>query len=126
MQQRRASKRPARLGVMTLAAFGLAACSGSGSPASDGTSAASGTLTVSWNAPAHNTDGTAAADLTGFTIHYGKEPKSYTGVIRVDDPKATRYVVTGLRPGTYYFAVSANNSSGQHSALSAEASGVVK
>jgi hypothetical protein len=104
----------------------LAGCSGSPQPPGADSGAHRGSLTVSWTPPARNTDGTPVTDLTGYTIRYGQTPGNYTGVVRVDDPGATRYVISGLRLGRWYFAVSANNAAGGHSELSGEVSATVK
>ena len=52
----------------------------------------------------------------GFKVHYGKSPKKYTRVINVG--MVTSYTITGLAPGTYYFAVTAYDSSGNQSPFS--------
>jgi fibronectin type III domain protein len=105
----------------------LPGCSGSPQqpPAAD-SGARGGRLTVSWTPPERNTDGTPLIGLTGYTIRYGPAPGNYTGVVRIEDPAVTRYVIRGLRPGRWYFAVSANNVAGGHSELSAEVSATVK
>lgn len=123
--------RMGRLLVMTtfaasLVAF-LAACSGQHSSPAPTSGEGGGTLTVSWKAPEQNSDGTPLGDLVGYTIFYGPAPNTYTAAVPINDPKATRYVVKGLRPGTtYYFAISATNSSGHHSLFSGEAHAVAK
>jgi hypothetical protein len=115
--------------VLALIAVAVAACSGphgAGYPANPGPAGGgSGTLTVTWRPPTKNNNGTPLTDLAGYTLLYGMASKSYSTAISIDDPTATRYVVTGLRPGTYYFAISAINSAGRHSILSAEAHGRV-
>jgi hypothetical protein len=111
-------------------AVAAAACSGphsavqrpSGGP---GAVSPSGHLTVTWSPPTRNTNGTPLKNLAGYTLLFGTAPKTYSTAISIDDPTATRYVVSGLPPGTYYFALSAINSTGRHSVLSAEASGRV-
>jgi len=116
---------------MALIAVAGAACSGphsavqrpSGNPAA--ASPGGGRLTVTWTPPTSNTDGTPLKNLAGYTLLYGTAPKTYSTAISIDDPKATRYAVGGLSPGTYYFALAAINSTGRHSVLSAEASGKV-
>jgi Fibronectin type III domain len=127
--QRCASKRVGRSWALALTAVAVAACSGphgAGYPANPGTaSRGSGTLTVSWSPPTKNTNGTPLTNLTGYTLLYGTASKTYSTAIPIDNPATTRYVVSGLRPGTYYFAISAINSSGRHSVLSAEAHGTV-
>ena len=110
----------------TILALPLPGCSGSPQPLAADSGARGGTLTVSWTPPVRNTDGTPLIGLTGYTIRYGRAPGNYTGIIRLDDPAVTRYVIHGLRPGRWYFAVSANSAAGGHSELSAEASATVK
>ena len=100
----------------------IAACSAP-PPISDGqlggTASPQGTLVVSWQAPTRNTDGTALTDLSGYTIYYGTKPGVYPKTQSIDDPSATRAVITGLQPGVHYFvAISANNAAGAHSVLS--------
>jgi len=115
---------------MAFIAGAVAACSGphnatqrlSGDP---GAVSPGGQLTVTWSPPTKNTDGTPLENLSGYTLLYGTASKTYSTAISIDDATATRYVVRGLPPGTYYFALSAINSTGRHSVLSAEASGKV-
>jgi hypothetical protein len=113
---------------LALIASTVAACSGSHSTdysPSGNPGEATGTLTVTWSAPTKNTDGTPLKNLTGYTLLYGTASKTYATAISIDEPSSTRYVVSGLRPGTYYFAISAVNADGRHSVLSAEARGTV-
>ncbi len=77
-------------------------------------------VTLEWQAPTENTDGTALADLKGYEIHYGTESQSYSDAITVSNPSITRYVVDSLAPGKYYFAITALNGSGHQSPLSNE------
>lgn len=99
----------------------MAACSG---PPGAHKAAGAGTLTVSWNAPTKNTDGTPLTDVSGYTIHYGTQPGAYTTTTSVEDPSATHTVIHGLQPGVdYFFAVSAHNAAGRESQLSPETHG---
>ncbi len=81
-----------------------------------------GTATLSWVAPTENTDGTPLTDLAGYRVHYGTSSDALTQTIDVSGATATSLIVTGLDPGTYYFAVTALTSSGQESAPSDTAS----
>lgn len=83
-----------------------------------GTTTTTGSATVTWSAPTQNTNGSAVTNLSGYTINYGKTSSSMTSTVNVTNASLTRYVVEGLSAGTYYFAVSAYNSSGAKSALS--------
>jgi hypothetical protein len=82
----------------------------------------SGNVTLSWQAPTDNTNGSALLNLAGYVIHYGSVSKTYTSTITIDNPGLTSYVVEDLPPGTYYFSMTATTTSGAQSSLSAEAS----
>ena len=82
----------------------------------------SNAVTLSWQPPTENADGTALVDLKGYKVHYGPESKSYSDTIQVANAGLTTYVVQNLPAGTYYFAVTAYNTTGQESSLSGEVS----
>jgi hypothetical protein len=80
-----------------------------------------GQFQLSWMAPTKNADGTALTDLTGYTLYYGQASQNYAMTVDVGDQ--TTYTLAGLEEGrTYYFAVTAYDTSGNESALSAEVS----
>lgn len=122
--------RGSRLGVAfcTVAALGLAlsGCGGgSGSPSAASTSnglptSGSGAVTLNWMPPTENTDGSPLTNLAGYDIHYGTASGDYTQTVAVSNPGIATYVVDNLTPGTYYFSVTAVNSEGAESPLSAE------
>lgn len=74
-----------------------------------------GSATLTWVAPTVNTDGTILNNLAGYRIYYGTDASALTQEIDVAGATSTSYVVDGLPPGTYYFAVSAYSSSGTES-----------
>lgn len=82
-------------------------------------------VTVSWQAPADNTDGSVVTNLTGYKIYYGEAPRNYSSTIQVPTTGLMTYVVENLSPGQYYFAVTAYNSLGEESDFSPEVSTVV-
>jgi hypothetical protein len=82
----------------------------------------SNSVTLSWQAPTENSDGSALMDLKGYKVHYGSAPQSYSDIIQVANSGLTTYVIQNLPTGTYYFAVTAYNSSGKESSLSGEVS----
>ncbi len=85
--------------------------------------ASTGTASLSWMAPTQNTDGSALTDLAGYTIYFGTSSSSLTSTISVNSAGTTSYTVSGLTVGTtYYFAISAVNTSGVDSGLSSVAS----
>jgi hypothetical protein len=65
--------------------------------------------TLEWTVPTTETDGSALTNLAGYRIHYGKSVLSLNTVIEIRNPSVSSYVIEGLSPGTYYFAVSAFN-----------------
>jgi hypothetical protein len=79
-------------------------------------------VTLSWQPPTENADGTTLVDLKGYKVHYGTAPKNYSDTIQVANAGLTTYVVENLAAGKYYFAVTAYNSAGQESSLSPEVS----
>jgi hypothetical protein len=81
---------------------------------------ASQPVTVSWQAPTTNIDGTPLTDLAGYHVHYGSQSGSYTSTIDVANPGLVTYVIQSLPTGTYYFAVSGYDSAGLEGDLSAE------
>ena len=84
-----------------------------------------GSALVSWTAPTTNADGTGLNDLAGFTIYYGTSPGSLVETATVNDVMATSASIGDLVPGTWYFAVTAFDTSGNESVQSAEVSKVI-
>ena len=82
--------------------------------------AVAGSAMLSWVPPTTNTDGTPLTDLAGYKIHYGSSPGNYGAPMTVGN--VTTYTVTGLGVGTYYFAVTAYDTSGNESGFSNQAS----
>ncbi|HSN72548.1 MAG TPA: putative Ig domain-containing protein [Steroidobacteraceae bacterium] len=79
---------------------------------------ATGSVTLSWQPPTRNTDGTTLTDLAGFRIRYGTSSSSLTRTLSISNPGITSAVVEDLASGTWYFAVTAVNSKGVESDLS--------
>lgn len=80
-----------------------------------------GNITLAWQAPTENTDGSPLTNLSGYKIHYGTQSGRYSTTVVVDNAGITRYVIDNLAPGTYYFAITAVSASGTESDLSGEA-----
>ena len=78
--------------------------------------------TLSWTPPTQNEDDSPLTDLAGYKIYYGNESGNYQTSIQIDNPGITIYVVENLTPNTYYFVMTAINSSGVESRYSNEAS----
>ena len=78
-------------------------------------------VTLTWQAPTQNEDGTPLTDLTGFEVHYGQAPGQYTQTLPLPSAAMTSVTIEDLAPATWYFAVKAVNASGTHSNFSNEA-----
>src|SRR6202049_2872733 len=107
-----------RLQLTTLFVIALVLGGCSGSSSSGSSASAPGTVTLTWIAPTGNTNGTPLTDLAGYHIHYGTSQDNLTKVIDLAGTGTTEYEVSGLAPGTYYFAVSAYTAMGTESAQS--------
>jgi hypothetical protein len=78
-------------------------------------------VTLSWDAPTKNADGTALTDLAGYKVHYSNFSGNYSQTINVGNVRTN--TVNNLTDGlTYYFAVTAYDISGNESVCSNEVS----
>jgi len=82
------------------------------------TAISNGRATLSWTAPTENTDGSTLSNLAGYRIRYGTSAGALSQTIVINNASVTTYVVEDLAPATWYFAVTAVNSSGSESAYS--------
>lgn len=115
------SLRVAALGAMLLL---LAACGGGdggssspigiggGSAGGAATDGGTGSVTLIWQPPAKNTDGSPLVDLAGYRIVYGTAPDRLDSYIDVNNPGVSSYVIENLTKTTWYFAVIAVNEAG--------------
>lgn len=88
--------------------------SSSGEPIDDGMYS----LSFEWNPVDINEDGSDLQDLAGYRLYDGGSPGTYNMVTDVGDTTIT--TLDSLSAGTYYFAVTAYDSSGNESAFSNE------
>jgi hypothetical protein len=80
-------------------------------------------VTLSWQAPSQNTDGSPLSDLAGFRIYYGTTAGGpYPTSITITNPGIATYFLDNLAPNTYYFVATAFDTSGNESAFSTQAS----
>ncbi len=79
--------------------------------------ALSGEVTLAW-------DPNSEEDLAGYMIFYGTASGNYVEPIIIG--KQTTCTITGLSPGTYYFAVKAYNAAGDESDFSDEVSTTIE
>jgi hypothetical protein len=95
-------------------------CSGaSGSAMSMISVAVRGVVTLSWQPPTENVDGSPLSDLSGYQIYYGTESRDYDAQVAVSDPRVTQQSLE-LTSGTYYLAVTAIDDQGNESGYSNE------
>ena len=80
--------------------------------------AAGGTVSLSWQAPTRNTDGTLITNLAGYRVHYGTALGQYTESVQLPSPGLTSVVIEDLAAARWYFAVKAYNSAGVESNFS--------
>lgn len=83
------------------------------------TSLFAGTATLIWTAPTTNSDGSALTDLAGYKIYYGTVSGNYTQ--QVDAGNVTSYTFTLADGASYYFTITAYDTSGNESGYSNEA-----
>lgn len=72
------------------------------------TCARAGDVTVRWQPPTANTDGSMPPDLGGYVVSCSTDPAIPAGnlkTVTLTDPALTSYVVTDLTPGTWYFTL---------------------
>ena len=87
----------------------------------------SGVATLSWTPPTTKQDGSSLTNLAGYKVYYGISPDgtppvSYSSTIVITNPGISSYMIENLLPGTYYFVVTAFDSSGLESSNSNVAS----
>lgn len=77
---------------------------------------ATGSATLSWLAPTTRTDGSPLTNLAGFRIRYGTASGSYPNVITIPNGSLTSAMIENLPAATWFFVVSAYDSTGAESA----------
>jgi hypothetical protein len=88
---------------------------------------ATGSATLIWSAPTQNSDGSPLTDLAGYKVYWGTSSHNYSSTATLNNPGLATYVVDGLASSnTYYFAITAVNSTGTESSPSNEASKTIQ
>ena len=79
-----------------------------------------GSADISWVIPATRTDGTPLqlSEIDGFRIYMGATSNNLTMVVDLNDRTITRYTMTNLTSGTYYFAITTYDIDGNESQFS--------
>jgi len=81
--------------------------------------------TISWIPPTTNADGSVLTDLAGYRIYVGSTPNHLVPIHALHNSTLTNYQLDGLTPGAKYFAMTAVNSRGFESKLSAVAEATI-
>lgn len=81
---------------------------------------AAGQAILSWTAPTTNSDGTPLTDLGGYKVYQGTATRVYG--TPTDVGNVLTKTITPLADGTYFFAVTAYDTSGNESVFSNEVS----
>lgn len=85
-----------------------------------------GSATLSWTPPTANTNGSTLSNLAGYRIYYGTSASNLSRTVQVANAGLTRYVISDLSAGTWYFAVRAYSSNGSESTNSNTGSKAVR
>jgi len=79
---------------------------------------AAGSVTLTWNPPTQNADGTPLTDLAGYRIRYGQSPNALTRFVTIGNPGVTSVVIENLTVDVWHFAATAYNAEDVESAIS--------
>jgi hypothetical protein len=88
--------------------------------------AQSGTVSLSWNPPTDNIDGSPIVGLSGFKVFYGQVSRQYSEVLSLMSAELTSVMIENLAPANWYFAVKAVSSAGVESDFSPEVSKLIR
>jgi len=88
--------------------------------------ASMGSATLSWEPPTQRTDGSPLTDLAGYRIAYGTTPDNLGQEVTLGNPGMSSYVVENLSQGTWYFAMTAFDTSGAESDYSSIGSKTIR
>jgi len=66
-----------------------------------------GSVTLRWQPPVENEDGSRLTDLAGYRVYWGPPERPFVNRIDIDSPQATSYVLEDLSDGEWRLAVSA-------------------
>lgn len=77
-------------------------------------------ISISWQAPTENVDGSPLTDLAAYRVYYGEASRDYSETIDITDPALLNYDFTPTVPGIYFIAMTAIDIDGNESAYSNE------
>jgi hypothetical protein len=106
-------------GVIVFLGACLVGCGTGVTGEDNGGSGGGGEALLAWDAPSTNADDSPLADLQGYRVYIGTSSAAYGAPIEVGN--VTEHRVENLESGgTYYFAVTAYDASGNESVFSNE------
>ncbi len=76
-------------------------------------------VSLAWEPPVENVDGTELTDLAGFRIYFGASSGSYTNMVEIADPAVTTATLD-LSSGDYHVVMTAFDMEGNESSYSNE------
>ena len=121
----RALQGSAQVGPLDGATTFTLTCAGDGGSAVEMLSVSVvGTVSLSWQPPAENQDGSPATDLAGYRVYYGSFSRDYSDDVTVSGAATTRWDLS-LPSGEYFIAMTAFDAEGNESAYSNEVVRVV-
>jgi hypothetical protein len=85
-----------------------------------------GSISLSWSAPATNSDGSPITDLAGYRVYYGTASGFYTDNVTITNPSTLSTTLSNLPADTYYVIVRAFNSVNAESQASVEVSKTIQ
>ena len=85
-----------------------------------------GSISLSWSAPATNSDGSPITDLAGYRVYYGTASGFYTDNVTITNPSTLSTTLSNLPADTYFVIVRAFNSVNLESQASAEMSKTIR
>ncbi len=88
--------------------------------ASDAAAVAERGITLSWQPPTQNADGSPVAADLRYRVHIGTESRNYADAILLPEHEDLRYRIAPLAPGTYYLAMTTLTPDGIESEYSQE------
>jgi hypothetical protein len=79
-----------------------------------------GSVNLSWVAPTARADGSplSLSAIASYKVYMGTSPDNLDVTDAIDDSSMTEYTADNLSSGTYYFAITTNDTDGRESALS--------
>jgi hypothetical protein len=99
--------------------FNLTCSNAEGSAIAMVSVAITGLLSLRWQAPTENVDGTPLTDLAGYRVYYGVASRNYSDTAEVDDADTTS-IDLQVGAGSYYVALTALDADGNESGYSNE------